>query len=105
MAENSTQNQDKFVLRFPHGMRERIKAEAANNNRSMNAEIIQAMTLHLDSADYNREMDEARKNWVPLQDDEEAGMDVGFLPATKRDLDATIKKIEELIDNKLKEFK
>jgi plasmid stability protein len=32
--------QDQFVLRFPDGMRDRIKAVADRNGRSMNAEII-----------------------------------------------------------------
>lgn len=32
--------QDQFMLRLPKGMRDRIKAEAEKNNRSMNAEII-----------------------------------------------------------------
>jgi hypothetical protein len=32
--------QDQFVLRFPDGLRDRVKAEADGNNRSMNAEIV-----------------------------------------------------------------
>ena len=32
--------QDKFMLRLPDGMRERIKAASEANNRSMNAEIV-----------------------------------------------------------------
>jgi len=41
MAQDRTpQDQDKYVLRFPDGMRERIKDAAAENNRSMNAEIV-----------------------------------------------------------------
>lgn len=42
MAESSypSQQQDKFVLRLPDGMRDRIKAAAEANNRSMNAEIV-----------------------------------------------------------------
>lgn len=42
MAESPypSQQQDKFVLRLPDGMRERIKEAAAANNRSMNAEIV-----------------------------------------------------------------
>mgnify|MGYP003124070254 CR=1 FL=1 len=32
--------QDKFMLRLPTGMRERIKAAADDNNRSMNSEIV-----------------------------------------------------------------
>ena len=40
MSERSPQNQDKYVLRLPDGMRDRIKAAAEANNRSMNAEIV-----------------------------------------------------------------
>lgn len=35
-----SQTQDKFVLRLPDGMRDRIKHAAEANNRSMNAEIV-----------------------------------------------------------------
>lgn len=31
---------DKYVVRFPDGMRGRIEAAAARNNRSINAEIV-----------------------------------------------------------------
>lgn len=31
---------DRYIVRFPPGMRERIKQDAEKNNRSMNAEII-----------------------------------------------------------------
>lgn len=40
MVERKPQDQDKFVLRLPDGMRERIKFVAERNKRSMNAEII-----------------------------------------------------------------
>jgi hypothetical protein len=40
MSEFPSQTQDKFVLRLPDGMRDRIKHVAENNNRSMNAEIV-----------------------------------------------------------------
>lgn len=40
MKEPLVKDQDKFVLRLPDGMRERIKAAADRNNRSMNAEIV-----------------------------------------------------------------
>ncbi|RVG88718.1 Arc family DNA-binding protein [Sinorhizobium meliloti] len=32
--------QDQFMMRLPKGMRDRIKAEAEKNNRSMNSEIV-----------------------------------------------------------------
>ncbi len=39
MAENRS-NSDQYLLRFPPGMREHLKATAEKNNRSMNAEIV-----------------------------------------------------------------
>lgn len=38
--ETPAREQDKFVLRLPDGMRDRLKAAAEANKRSMNAEII-----------------------------------------------------------------
>jgi phage terminase Nu1 subunit (DNA packaging protein) len=41
MAEDQNRSlQDKFMLRLPDGMRDRLKAEAEKNSRSMNAEIV-----------------------------------------------------------------
>lgn len=42
MSESSypSDKQDKFVLRLPDGMRDRIKSAAEAANRSMNAEIV-----------------------------------------------------------------
>ena len=36
----TVQDQDKFMLRLPDGMRDQLKADALTNERSMNAEII-----------------------------------------------------------------
>jgi hypothetical protein len=41
---NRRQLDDKFILRLPDGMRDRIKAAATVNRRSMNSEIV----LHLE---------------------------------------------------------
>lgn len=35
-----SQDQDKFIVRFPDGMRDQIKAAAVARGRSMNAEIV-----------------------------------------------------------------
>jgi len=40
---------DKFMLRFPEGMREHIAALAKHNGRSMNAEIISRLEESLES--------------------------------------------------------
>lgn len=41
MAEDRTpQDADKYIVRFPDGMRERLKIEAHTNKRTLNAEIV-----------------------------------------------------------------
>ncbi len=40
MTNSTGRESDKFMLRLPDGMRDRLKNEAARNNRSLNAEII-----------------------------------------------------------------
>lgn len=40
--------QDQFVVRFPDGMRDRIKAAAEENGRSMNAEIVERIEESFD---------------------------------------------------------
>lgn len=47
MSDRAPQNQDKYVLRLPDGMREAVKQLAETNRRSMNAEIIAALEMHL----------------------------------------------------------
>ncbi|MBR9765920.1 MAG: Arc family DNA-binding protein [Rhodobacteraceae bacterium] len=39
MSQNRTLK-DQFMLRFPDGMREALKIEAARNHRSLNSEIL-----------------------------------------------------------------
>ncbi|MBZ9919116.1 Arc family DNA-binding protein [Mesorhizobium sp. BR1-1-12] len=40
MTKESPQPEDKYVLRMPDGLRDRIKAAAELNKRSMNAEMV-----------------------------------------------------------------
>lgn len=40
MAEKPTRDQNKYVIRMPEGMRDKIREAAEANNRSMNAEIV-----------------------------------------------------------------
>ena len=56
MAEDQNRSlQDKFMLRLPDGMRDRLKSEAERNKRSLNAEIIQRLefTLGMDDHEAN----------------------------------------------------
>jgi Arc-like DNA binding domain len=49
MADDSPPSgADKFTVRFPAGMRERIRAAAAASGRSMNGEIIASISAGLD---------------------------------------------------------
>lgn len=43
---------DRYIVRFPDGMRERLKAEAAKNSRSMNAEIVSRLGETLELEDF-----------------------------------------------------
>ncbi|OYX13712.1 MAG: hypothetical protein B7Z15_06350 [Rhizobiales bacterium 32-66-8] len=48
MTTENRSLQDKFMLRLPDGMRERLKAVAAENNRSLNAEIVSRLEMTLE---------------------------------------------------------
>ena len=43
MSEKQVRDYDKFMLRFPDGMRDAIAERAKQNGRSMNSEIIQIL--------------------------------------------------------------
>lgn len=47
----SSRTADKFVVRLPEGMRERIAVIARDNNRSMNSEIIDRLTLSIEQGE------------------------------------------------------
>lgn len=42
-----SEEQDRFIVRMPAGMRDQLKAEAEKNNRSMNSEVISRLSLTL----------------------------------------------------------
>lgn len=50
---------DQYIVRFPDGMRDRLKELAAHNNRSLNAEIVARLERSLESLD-----DEAKSEMV-----------------------------------------
>lgn len=43
----SSRTADKFVVRFPDGMRERLAEMARANHRSMNSDVINCLNLHI----------------------------------------------------------
>lgn len=58
-----SQQQDKFTVRFPDGMRDKIAEIAAKNGRSMNNEIIYALGNYLsgETQDYLKKLEEIEK--------------------------------------------
>jgi len=65
-TDTPAKDQDKFVLRLPDGMRERLKAEAEANKRSMNAEIIARLENFGRSDADEREIQELKDLTVDL---------------------------------------
>lgn len=57
MSKLPIQPQDKYVLRLPDGMRDRIKLAADKNNRSMNAEIISRIEFSFAKEEEQQEWD------------------------------------------------
>lgn len=51
--ESPSRTQDKFMLRMPEGMRDRIKEQAGRYNRSMNAQIVHALQGYFDDSDWH----------------------------------------------------
>lgn len=43
MNKYPSERQERFIVRMPDGLRDRIKVEAEKNNRSMNSEIISTL--------------------------------------------------------------
>lgn len=72
-SDRSPQTADKYILRFPDGMRDRIADEAKKNNRSMNAEIVHILMGHFDQKD---EEAEDRKNGV--EQEHKVGLSIGM---------------------------
>lgn len=46
-----SEQQERFIIRLPDGMRDRIAEEAKKNNRSMNAEIVHRLEKSFDPAE------------------------------------------------------
>ena len=49
--EKPVREQDKFMLRLPDGMRERLTLEARSRGRSMNAEVVARLRKSLEDQD------------------------------------------------------
>lgn len=81
MSDTPTRDQNKFIVRMPEGMRERLRREAEISGRSMNTEIIVRLEQSLDGA------------FVDMST-------IGFIAMIKR-LEATTHTLEALLMGQL----
>jgi hypothetical protein len=56
MAKFPSEEQDRFIVRMPDGMRDRLKDAAAKNSRSMNAEIVARLAYTFDQSVHHQPM-------------------------------------------------
>lgn len=75
MTEKQVRDYDKFMLRFPDGMRDAIAKRAKQNGRSMNSEIVQILedALNRDPATILM-IDELENTLTPHVLDKENGL-------------------------------
>lgn len=74
LTDDPVREQDKFMLRLPEGMRDRIRAKADQNGRSMNAEIVALLereypaptdVMHVHLANIRRALDQYERETDP----------------------------------------
>lgn len=96
------QTQDKFIARLPEGLRERLKTAANRNKRSMNAELVHALELHLETEEYHGELDAARELKNPnIQAYKALDFPGSSMPATRGDLDRLLIAFQAELDKKV----
>lgn len=64
VSEPANRDANRFIIRMPEGMRDRIKAHAEHHNRSMNAQII----FMLDNALFQSDFERVQLGLPPLGD-------------------------------------
>lgn len=62
MADRNPQDQDKYILRFPKGMRELLKSRAAQRGRSLNSEIITRLEQTILEEDFEEAIEAAAQS-------------------------------------------
>lgn len=84
-----TQDQDRYIVRFPDGMRDRLKSEASANGRSLNAEIIHRLQETLAMDDYV-----PSENAHPDHSGGDVLLSVEFMQRLSQTLEAVNKKLD-----------
>lgn len=96
---------DKFMLRLPDGMRDDLKAVAAANNRSMNAEIVHALEKHLEKGmfqiDFGPPVD---PNTLTPEDLREGEPPVPVSPEVRAAMEQVVQQITDDAKRRLNEW-
>jgi plasmid stability protein len=105
--DSPSRHLDQYLVRFPEGMRDQIKAHAAANGRSMNSEIVSLLNMALWYADMGRmdsgmeplrEMTDSDREYLALQrkgNDRRETMKTQSLPADLPFLSGDLELTEE----------
>lgn len=83
---------EQFVVRFPGGMRDRIKTAADENGRSMNAEIVYMVQSHFDRLD-----DQAAQLGAALHAEKQNSISIGLADPGDRTAVLKVLLLEELM--------
>jgi len=84
---------DQYMLRLPPGLRDRVARRAAENGRSMNTEIVEAIEKHLEGADRITQV------WEKLKGHEQKLEDINLIRdavlALQRAMNDSLRRQEE----------
>lgn len=108
MAKYPSQLQDKFNLRLPDGMKDRIAEKAKSNGRSMNSEIIQILEDSLSSGISLHMDDEFAEKYRSIVEAEYTGndaIDIKLLDENLNTINWLIDKFMERIGSDTSKFK
>lgn len=86
MSGRAPQTQDKYILRLPDGLRERIAEHAKANGRSMNAEIVRLLEINYPPPPSVDDMLRDIEVALALSDKPGSARDMAFLAEKLRDL-------------------
>lgn len=99
MSRQTNRDSDKFMLRLPEGMRDRVKAVADLNSHSMNAEIVEAIDRHLDIEEYRHSPEASQVSSEVAEKFASEFRNPQDLPATKSDIEKLYQAIKGLAED------
>ena len=91
VSKIAMKNADQYMLRLPPGLRDRVAQRAAENGRSMNTEIIDAIEHHLLGADRITQL------WEFINKHREEIGWIALISSDLEKLESTVREMKELV--------